>query len=250
MVMKAKRYNGQSPAGWLLSEKLDGVRAIWDGENFLSRNGNIFFVPDERKRGMPDTSTDGEFWIGRGKFNKTLSIVRRKKATVKDWRPIKYIVFDAPKHGGKYKARFKFLLTLTLPGWAGVLDHFKCKSRRHFQSTLKKIFSIKGEGLIMNNPEARYTNSRTPNLLKVTKRESAEAKIVGYKGGKGKYEGLTGALICVDKYGKKFGVGSGLSDALRHCPPKIGEVVTYSFKELTEYGAPREPAFVGVRDYE
>src|SRR5688572_9578943 len=27
------------PAGWLMSEKLDGVRAYWDGKQFISRQG-------------------------------------------------------------------------------------------------------------------------------------------------------------------------------------------------------------------
>lgn len=30
------------PTGWWMSEKLDGVRAYWDGEAFVSRRGNQF----------------------------------------------------------------------------------------------------------------------------------------------------------------------------------------------------------------
>ena len=35
-----------NPSGWWLSEKLDGVRAYWDGTQFLSRNGNRYVAPE------------------------------------------------------------------------------------------------------------------------------------------------------------------------------------------------------------
>jgi DNA ligase-1 len=38
-----------NPAGYLMSEKLDGVRALWDGQRFLSRQGNRFFAPADRQ---------------------------------------------------------------------------------------------------------------------------------------------------------------------------------------------------------
>ena len=34
------------PTGWWMSEKLDGVRAYWDGKQFLSRKNNIFYAPE------------------------------------------------------------------------------------------------------------------------------------------------------------------------------------------------------------
>src|SRR5215218_9562054 len=37
-LLLAETWDGQAdPAGWWLSEKLDGVRAYWDGTRFLSR---------------------------------------------------------------------------------------------------------------------------------------------------------------------------------------------------------------------
>src|SRR5687768_7255927 len=38
--------NALDLAGWWMSEKLDGVRAYWDGQQFLSRQGNLYHAPD------------------------------------------------------------------------------------------------------------------------------------------------------------------------------------------------------------
>src|SRR5204862_6869700 len=65
-------------AGWWMSEKLDGVRAYWDGERFISRLGNEFHAPDWFAKGLPETPLDGELWVERKAFQKTVSIVRRQ----------------------------------------------------------------------------------------------------------------------------------------------------------------------------
>src|SRR5262249_36088719 len=65
-------------AGWWMSEKLDGVRAYWDGTQFLSRQGNRFHAPDWFVAGLPETPLDGELWLDRKKFQRAVSIVRRQ----------------------------------------------------------------------------------------------------------------------------------------------------------------------------
>jgi DNA ligase-1 len=65
--------NTMDLSGWWLSEKLDGVRAYWDGSNFYSREGNPFPVPAWFKVGLPNCALDGELWCGRQKFRQALS---------------------------------------------------------------------------------------------------------------------------------------------------------------------------------
>lgn len=36
-LMLAQEYRNQDVSGWLMSEKLDGVRAYWDGKRLISR---------------------------------------------------------------------------------------------------------------------------------------------------------------------------------------------------------------------
>src|SRR5579872_6499587 len=94
------------PTGWLLSEKLDGVRAFWDGKQFLSRQGNLFHAPDWFTQGLPEIPLDGELWIDRKKFQRTVSIVRRQDKNDL-WNEVCFLVFDAPKGPGGFEDRLR-----------------------------------------------------------------------------------------------------------------------------------------------
>ncbi len=65
------------PLGWLMSEKLDGVRCYWNGSKMYSRNGNQFYPPSYFKKELPDFPLDGELWTERNDFEKCVSIVKR-----------------------------------------------------------------------------------------------------------------------------------------------------------------------------
>ncbi len=82
-------------AGWWMSEKLDGVRAYWDGSRLLSRLGNELHAPGWFVEGLPKSPLDGELWLERKAFQKTVSIVRRQDKSDL-WQQIRYLVFDAP----------------------------------------------------------------------------------------------------------------------------------------------------------
>src|SRR6476661_1314162 len=62
--------NAADLSGWWMSEKLDGVRAYWDGTQFLSRQGNIYHAPDWFIEDLPTIPLDGELWIDRKKFQR------------------------------------------------------------------------------------------------------------------------------------------------------------------------------------
>src|SRR6185295_11628886 len=90
------------PTGWWMSEKLDGIRAYWDGEAFVSRLGNRFFAPDWFVADLPADTLDGELWVERKKFARAISIVR-SGAGGDDWREVRYVVFDAPNASGGFE---------------------------------------------------------------------------------------------------------------------------------------------------
>src|SRR5262249_10366775 len=87
--------NDSDLAGWWMSEKLDGVRAYWDGKRFISRLGNEFHAPDWFAASLPKTPLDGELWVERKAFQKTVSIVRPQDKS-DHWKQIRYVVFEAP----------------------------------------------------------------------------------------------------------------------------------------------------------
>ncbi len=252
-LLLAHRWeNDRDLTGWWMSEKLDGVRAYWDGESFYSRLGNRFIAPDWFTAGFPDMPLDGELWAGRKLFQKTVSIVRRQDAG-KVWESVRYLVFDAPRHGGPFEERLELIERLfetPLPH-AAAHEHQICKGLEHMKRELARIEKLDGEGLMLREPASLYEAGRSTTLLKVKSFFDAEAKVVAHLKGKGRHKGRLGALEVVTPEGVSFSVGTGLSDAERESPPPVGSVVTYRYQELTDTGVPRFPSFIGVRtDFE
>src|SRR5713226_1892342 len=100
--------NERDLRGWWMSEKLDGVRAFWDGKQFLSRQGNVYHAPDWFLEGLPAVPLDGELWIDRKRFQRTVSIVRRQDKSDL-WNAVRYLVFDAPAAASPFEVRMDFL---------------------------------------------------------------------------------------------------------------------------------------------
>src|SRR5436190_15446789 len=112
-VLLAHVWSGEEdPTGWWMSEKLDGVRAYWNGKQFLSRKNNIFYAPEWFTDGLPSHPLDGELWIARKQFDRTSGIVRRQDKP-EIWGEVKYLIFDAPEAKGPFEDRMKFLADLT-----------------------------------------------------------------------------------------------------------------------------------------
>ncbi|KAJ3119220.1 DEAH (Asp-Glu-Ala-His) box polypeptide 34 [Nowakowskiella sp. JEL0407] len=248
-VLLAESYSlDTDPTGYWMSEKLDGVRAIWDPKlkTFLSRTGNSFFAPPSFTENYPtDMSLDGELFTGRGQFNSTVSIVRTMNSP--SWSKVIYKVFDSPSTAGTFEERIE-----KLKKWKKANDvksvelvhHQLVKSANHVAEELKRIEGLGGEGLMLRKPKSQYEGKRSKTLLKVKSFYDAEAVVEGYEDGKGKHAGVVGALKCRMESGKKFKIGTGLSDKERASPPKIGDIVTYRFQELTPDGIPRFPSYV------
>lgn len=100
---------------------------------------------------------------------------------------------------------------------------------------------------MLHQQNALYKTGRSSDLLKLKTYQDTEAEVIGYRPGKGKYQGMVGALIVKTPQGKTFAIGSGLTDALRQTPPEIGSVVTYRYNGYTRHGLPRFARFLRVR---
>jgi DNA ligase-1 len=249
-VLLAERWDGvEDPAGWWMSEKLDGVRAYWDGSTLSSRLGNVFLAPEWFTAGLPATPLDGELWAGRRQFQRAVSIVRRQDRG-ELWREISFVVFDAPTLELPFEerlARCRELLGSAALAHAKVHDHRLCGGIDALKAELARVEALGGEGLMLRRPGSRYVVGRSTTLLKVKSFRDAEARVVAHLPGEGRHEGRLGALLVERPGGTRFSVGTGLSDAQRESPPPIGSVITYRYQELTDAGVPRFPSFVGVR---
>ena len=241
--------NERDLTGWYMSEKLDGVRALWTGEFFQSRQGNRFHAPAWFTQGFPTTPLDGELWIDRKAFQQTVSIVRRQDGS-DHWKKVLYVVFDAPTAGGTFEDRLKAIRESNLEQASAqmrVLYQSICEGTDSLRKELSRIESLGGEGLMLRQPDSLYEFGRSATLLKVKTFHDAEAVVVGHQPGKGRHKGRLGALLVALPNGTQFSVGTGFSDAQRERPPAIGTTITFRYQELTDGGVPRFPSFVRER---
>lgn len=236
-------------SGWWMSEKLDGVRAYWDGKQFISRQGNLYHAPDWFVAGLPDTPLDGELWLGRKAFQRTVAIVRRQDKTDL-WKEVKYLIFDAPSLKEPFEGRLRFLAETARSArfaHAGLHAHERCKNVDHLREELQRVEALGGEGLMLRQPGSQYEIGRSATLLKVKTFKDAEATVIEHQAGAGKHKGRLGALLVRLPDGTEFSVGTGFSDRQRENPPAIGSLITFRYQELSDAGVPRFPSFVGVR---
>ena len=249
VLLAHKWETDHDPTGWWMSEKLDGIRAYWDGESFISRLGNKFYAPDWFIADLPADTLDGELWVGRKQFQRTTSIVR-SGAQSDEWKKVTYVVFDAPEAKGGFEDRLahieKVLGRAEAPH-ARWLDHVRCEGLAHLRDELARVEALGGEGLMLRQPKSKYAVGRSNTLLKVKTFHDAEARVIDHAGGTGKHKGRLGALVVELPDGVRFNVGTGFSDAEREDPPKIGSVITFRYQELSNDGVPRFPSYVGER---
>ena len=105
-LLLAKPYTDDiSVQDYWVSEKLDGVRAYWDGRRLLSRRGNVFNAPAWFTAGFPPHPLDGELWLRRGAFEATLGTVRKQRPVAAEWRQLSYQIFELPGAAGNFTQR-------------------------------------------------------------------------------------------------------------------------------------------------
>lgn len=245
-LMLANSYRGDVDVGeYWISEKLDGVRGYWDGQRLLTRNGVEVRTPAWFIAGWPALPMDGELWSGRGRFEQTSGIVRSGEPDDAAWRQMRFMVFDLPAHPGPFDAR---LLGATGIAWLQPVEQFKLATSAELDAKLAAVVAEGGEGLMLHRGDAPYVARRSDDLLKLKPYEDAEARVLGYLPGRGKYAGLLGALLVERSDGLQFRLGGGFSDEQRRKPPPLGSWVTYRYNGLTEDGVPRFARFLRVRE--
>jgi DNA ligase-1 len=235
---------------YLISEKIDGIRAFWDGQALRTRQGHAIKAPTWFVANFPQHELDGELWIGRGEFEKLSSTVRRQTPDDDAWRQVRYLVFELPQAPGTFRERLQALeslLATTGVPWLEPVEQFELGSRKALMNRLDEIVKSGGEGLMLHRADARYTTGRSDALLKLKLWNDSEATVIGHQPGSGKYAGMLGALRVRSADGTEFLLGTGLTEADRRAPPAIGTVITFRYRELTSRGIPRFASFHRVR---
>jgi DNA ligase-1 len=241
---------GVDPAGWLVSEKLDGVRAAWDGQRLRFRSGRQVRAPAWFVSRLPRTPLDGELWLGRGRFDELSGLVRRDAPDDTAWRAVRYMVFELPGAPGTFAERAAQLERLAaaaaVPSLQAVAQQ-AIADRGALIQLLDTVVAQGGEGLMLHRADAPYVTGRNPALLKLKRLHDAEAVVLAHLPGHGRHAGRLGALRVRSDDGVVFDLGTGLSDADREDPPPLGSRVTFAYRGRTPQGVPRFASFLRIR---
>lgn len=238
---------GIDPRPYLVSEKLDGVRALWDGRELRFRSGRPLAAPAWFVDALPRVALDGELWMGRRRFDELSAAVRRETPEDAAWRCISYQVFELPAGAGPFEQRAAALRTLA-GGAVVAVEQVRVTSNAALQARLRSVVAAGGEGLMLHRADAPLASGRSDLLLKLKPQADAEAVVIGHEPGKGRFVGRLGALVLQTPEGVRFRLGTGFTDAQRLDPPPLGAVVTYRYRDLTPAGKPRFASFVRVAD--
>lgn len=244
----ARSYQQQDAvADFWVSEKLDGVRAFWDGKQLRSRSGQWIKLPEYLLRQLPEFALDAELWAGRGQFQQVIRALD-SDATEQRWQPIRLMIFDAPDHPGNFTERLQFLQqNLSDSNFVRLIPQRQLQSKTELEQLLQQVVSQGGEGLMLHHATALYQSGRVSHLQKLKLVEDAEARVVAHLPGKGQFSGMLGALLVELPDGRRFKLGSGFNLEQRQNPPPIGQLVTFQYRGLTHKGTPRFAVFVRER---
>ena len=250
-ILLAEVYRNQVDVSqYLVSEKLDGVRGIWDGQTLRFRSGKTISAPAWFLDRLPKRPLDGELWMGRGTFERLSGIVRREIPDEAEWRQVRYMIFELPGAPGTFTQRAALIREIVKQAnvpWLREIEQFQVVDRNSLQKRMTEVVMAGGEGLVLHRADAPYETGRSDTLLKMKPWEDAEAVVIGHLPGKGRHAGKMGALRVRTKDGREFSLGTGFTDEQRRDPPPVGATVTYRYQDLTRKGLPRFASFLRVR---
>jgi len=253
-LMQAREWRaGHSPSGYWVSEKLDGVRALWDGKQLRFRSGLPIAAPAWFLQSLPSTPLDGELWLGRGRFDELSGMVRKTVAVDADWRMVQYMIFDLPgveDTFGERVERIQGVVAQAQKPWLQAVVQQRVADAAALQTLLQETTQAGGEGLVLHRANALWAPGRSDALLKFKLAPDEDARVVAHLPGKGKHLGKLGALLLELPDGQRFALGTGFSDAQRANPPQLGSVVTYRYRGHTSKGLPKFASFLRVRGVE
>jgi DNA ligase-1 len=249
-LQKARSYTGkENITGWVMSEKLDGIRGYWDGNRLLTRKGVPLHPPPWFIKNFPAFELDGELWSKQGQFEFIQSVVLDAEPGP-GWEKINYHIFEVPNQAGTFFHRLD-----KAKQWfkSHPASHVRVipQTLIHDRSDLDRFFldveSRGGEGVIVKNPNKSYHTGRSAHVLKVKKARDMEGLVIGINQGKGKYENAMGSLTLKLENGVIFKLGTGFTDSVRNNPPVVGTTVTFKYHGFSKNGVPKFASFLRVR---
>ena len=255
--------------------KLDGVRCLsyrlngeWVNQSRqLKFFKNLIHINEHLQSvfGMERVVLDGELYTHQSQFNQFVGIIKKEKVpSGKDLDTllrVHYHIYDCillDRRDSPYQERLDYLKSKLKNN--PVLQLVETgEVRKEEVIGLHQTFVQNGyEGLILRNKSASYESSRTRNLLKYKEFEDSEFEVVGFKEGEGNDAGTVvwKCKIPSAKEGHREmdvrprGTVEDRKVYFQQGKKYIGKMLTVRYQGLSEYGVPRFPVGIAIRDYE
>lgn len=249
-LQKARSYTGtEDIKGWVMSEKLDGIRGYWNGSRLLTRKGLPLHPPPWFIKNFPAFELDGELWSKQGDFEFIQSVVLDAEPGP-GWEKIKYHIFEVPNQNGTFfhrLARAKEWFKSHPTPHVRVIRQTLIQDKSDLDRFFLEVQSRGGEGVIVKDPNMPYHTGRSAHVLKVKKARDMEGLIIGINKGKGKYKNAMGSLTLKLENGIIFKLGTGFTDRVRNNPPAVGTTVTFKYHGFSKNRVPKFASFLRVR---
>lgn len=218
MLAQNFSFEKQRANSWYASEKLDGIRCMWDGgvsrgmlaskvpwcntakhgrfvyetyaTGLWSRYQQPIQAPDWFLNQLPTTPLDGELWTGYNEWQRLSSIIKQREPDAR-WRYVQYRIFDAPPLKTLFGDRTinNSNVKLKIQGaldW--VLEHkgkngwYGCMEPQTFYKTHAQLKDILANRDVVQLHEQRILDSRVKESIQQIQDWNAE---VLAKGGEG-----------------------------------------------------------------
>jgi len=233
ITMLAKRWDGHSsvPSDWWWSYKRDGVRGLLSSDKLRSRYGNRFWAPGWwlARLAKQDCIYDGELTHPLGR-QECLSIVRSHDGG-RRWSDISFHCFDI------YDRCLR-------EAYDSIPLVFRIKQMElgdnSVPALLNNALELGFEGLMLRDPDREYAIGKRVNyMLKVKPVCFGSGLLISYNDGKGRNLGVVGGYRLLLDNGVALSIGQ-LPDWERRNPKKIGSVIEFTYRDVTNSGVPLE----------
>lgn len=241
--------------------KLDGHRCI--GMN----NGTLWSRTRKPITGVPHIAVgvadlhgpvlDGELYnhAYHNQFEQLTHFIRQSVPTA-GHEVVQYHVYDCVAEGS-FRRRWDLLRELFVTGERGqikLVETREVNDEDELMLAFEDFLSQGYEGAIARNADGLYVGKRSYDLLKIKKFDDAEFPIIGVEEGRGKMAGH-GIFVCRAANGSEFrakmkGEHAALEQFVKHPERFIGKQVTVKYQGLTNYGIPRFPVALRIRENE
>ena len=154
------------PTGWLMTEKMDGIFARWNGTAFVTLGGWVLDAPKRLSRGLGAHLVDGELWAQRGNFGVVVAAHRLNSENSR-WDSVDFYPFDVDAPGD--------FVTRTRPIRRRLVRSIRWES---LDQELERIRKAGGEGVVLRDQLAEYARGRTSSVVKYKCKTEQQSKVV------------------------------------------------------------------------